>query len=413
MSNCFNKIRNYSNFLSNNDTQINSDTPMPHPLFFSETNCGGTMWPEENEFIDEMKILSDPNFNEFHSLYIPANWQTFIYVVGTGKGRLICSSEHSLLIENIEDISYDSDFLSNTCDINDHTVVQGTSVPTFIDTIEVVRVIPKTGVGETSSNFIPTQGDGIKYETDCWKYQTCNNEIETLVGAKHLTSWKMGSEECDLFMGGIDEKSGWCGSTGGYTCQRSPNAMAINLNLPACACLKDESDLNSNFCQPGNTSEVCESQGNFKEYIPVTCFGKNCSLTGYRFNRMQNQQCNMILCEQTINLIGDNIVVDTDSTIYCGTKVVDENGDAVDYTFGNSVTVSPSATDDTSGDSGIQIDTYLWALIVTFSFVLLLIVPLSIILFRRSKKEDASDVEDKKEALLSNVKYFGKQGLQR
>lgn len=397
-SGCYDKLRNYSDFLSNNDTQINSDNPLPHPLFFSDVDCKGDMWPSFDSFIDEKVPLSPVNFTTFESFYLPSNWQMFVQDAG-GSSRLFCSSQNPITIEDIDRVNYDLDIANNTCQTGDHNIDPTTvTLKNVIGEVQVQRVVPNTGRGTiTSAGTSTGVGIGIEYSTDCWKYQMCNNQTGTIVGSNYITSWDMGTEECDLFMGGLDNKGGWCSETGGYPCQRIVDSTVSNFTLPACACLKDEQDLQHNFCQPNNTSSQCDSQGSFKEFIPVTCFGKNCSLTGYRFHRMQNQQCKMTLCEQTINLIGDSIVIDTESTIYCGTKVVSD--------------VSPTVTAIVINSGSGTLETYEWALIVLFTIVLFVLLPLSIILFRRSYQNDFQDTIDKKKALVSNVKYFGIKGL--
>ncbi|NBQ43224.1 MAG: hypothetical protein EBU23_12205, partial [Mycobacteriaceae bacterium] len=64
-----------------------------------------------------------------------------------------------------------------------------------------------------------------------------------------------------------------------------------------CVCLVEENCLKETFCTPGSTDTNCTTNDAFQEFIPVTCFGKNCSIEGYRWARMQNQRCNITLCQ--------------------------------------------------------------------------------------------------------------------
>jgi hypothetical protein len=168
----------------------------------------------------------------------------------------------------------------------------------------------------------------------------------------------------------------FCSDSTGYTCSQNPQA-GNNLQLPECSCLTDETEINEAFCQPGNTVKECQEAGAFQGFIPVTCFGKNCSEQGYRFGRMLNQQCNVTLCQQVIDVIGSDISLNAVSLLYCGTKP-----DIVTPTITPQVTTAPTS----SGLPG-----WAWLIIVPFLVVFLVIGPLAFFIERRAAQNQKED----------------------
>jgi hypothetical protein len=206
--------------------------------------------------------------------------------------------------------------------------------------------------------------------TTDWKYAMCNNLITTVVGGRSLTSWTMGSSECDTFM------TGYCAPVAQNTCAPdSTNPAPLSDAFKACVCMVEENCLRDTFCEPGNDVPSCLSNDAFAEFIPVTCFGKNCSIEGYRWQRMLEQRCNLTLCQQIINLVGNQIVVQGGSTIYCGNKA---------FTI-PSATVTPSPPT----PSNPTLPDWVVLIIAVGVFFVVVAVPLAIVVYRRSYQDAA------------------------
>jgi len=175
-----------------------------------------------------------------------------------------------------------------------------------------------------------------------------------MVGAEALTSFVPGSEECDAYM------TTYC-NTPEFAYSKE------------CACIVDEAKLRREFCEPGSTATVCADNTSLASALPVTCFGKNCSNGGYRWQRMLRQKCTITLCEQVVNLLGDDIVIKGGSKLYCGNREIDV------------APVSVSPTDSTSGTAAtpITIPEWLWLIIAMAIFLVIIVVPISVIILRR------------------------------
>jgi uncharacterized Zn-binding protein involved in type VI secretion len=200
-----------------------------------------------------------------------------------------------------------------------------------------------------------------------WKLQMCNNEINTFVGARHLTSYQTGSLECDTYM------DGYCASVASLGCApNSINPVALPEEFRYCVCLVEENCFKSTYCTPDNPS--CTTNNAFEQFIPVTCLGKNCSIEGYRWGRMLNQRCNITLCQQIINIVGDEIVIKGGSTMWCGNQTI------------ALVSPTPTTTSTPSKKKKIDLPTWAWLLIGIGIFVLAIIVPLAAVLYARSTK---------------------------
>jgi hypothetical protein len=187
--------------------------------------------------------------------------------------------------------------------------------------------------------------------------------------------------------------SEFCSLTSGYTCRKDIQE-GNNLKLKECACLLDEHTLREQFCQPGNSLPECEEQNALQEFIPVTCFGKNCGAGGYRFGRMLNQTCNVTMCQQIVDVVGDNIVVDSTSILYCGTKPLASSYPSV------SPTVSPSPI---ASETGV----WVWLLIGVGFFLVVVVVPLALILYKRSYKTETLDNTRRTERIEKGINTFG------
>ncbi len=291
MSNgCVSLLSSYADFLSNNP---GTPSPRPHPLIFSGTNCSGSQLFLFNESVSEgVHTLPFPGFGSF---WLPSN--TLMILQSGSNMRTICPSPTSTLIADTTAYLYEAVQSDCTQPPLAPPVLNGVSTKDNVTQVTIHSLVPYI--------LLP-------YTTSCWTLDTCNQKILNTLGTSTITSYAQGSEECDAFM------TTFCAGTSGYQCSADTRA-GDNLLLPECACVLDEKEIANAFCQPGNTNPRCSDVGALVEFIPTTCFGKSCSFGGYRFNKLLNQQCNTTLCQQIVDVLGSELVVNADSVVYCGT----------------------------------------------------------------------------------------------
>lgn len=347
-SNCIDVLNNYADFL-NTHTDEKKAGIRPHPLFFTGVNCSGNMWPDFQNTLDPVSgaSLNNPSGTEFNSMYIPGGWT----VILSGNGTIT--------------------YPDNT----------GTKIPALITDVNTL-IYPNTGQSLTnnvSTAIIqwPKKSDGVStYGPGDWAYQMCMNEINTIVGSRHLSSWQAGSPECDTFM------NGFCADVATLGCApNSTEPVTLPVGKEACYCLTNENCLKQTFCEPGSTNPSCATLEGFQEFIPVTCFGKQCSIYGYRWARMQDQRCTITLCQQIISLTGSDIVVRGGSTIWCGNKEV-------------SITPTPTITPTPSNTSeSTSLPMWAWVLIGVGIFILCVAIPLAVLVYRQAAQKRIKDTQ--------------------
>lgn len=327
--NCLDQLNAYASYLSARPF-ING--PRPHPLLWTDFACSGDMLlPQDTDPQTHTDIsnLYSPNFN---SMYMPVGWTVTLMGPQGSKTYPEPGTTNNIPVL-ITDFS--------------NLVFEGTQTPIKNNVTSVMLTAPQT--------------------ISDWKKQMCNNEISTVVGARHLTSYQAGSVECDTYM------DGYCSDFKSVGC--APGSLQ-SAPLPAdkseCVCLVEENCLKETFCTPDSTDPNCDSTDAFQEFIPVTCFGKNCSIEGYRWARMQNQRCNITLCQQIIRLVGDDIVVKGGSTMWCGNQTIPV------------VTPTVSASATPSGSGNPVLPTYAWVLIGVAVLIVAVVIPLSVVLYKRS-----------------------------
>lgn len=369
---CLTYLQNYATTLDGIASEYEAGTNAnqfdgvrPHPVFWSSTNCGGITYPPvldspdpdapQTDFRYDPKLSCDATptdsdklvfaSDSIQSFFLPGGWHVIFYPK-TGV------NEDPLRYPTTFSCTQASYFPRVVADMTNLTFAQGTSLAGNVAAVAVFR--PPVQDPSTFSDSLTE-----------WKYSMCMNTRYETVGGKPLLSWSSGSTECDTFFGGPTEGL-TASQTGGY-CGAHPEDSA-------CACLNDEHTLRETFCEPGNTSAHCQTVQGLEAYLPVTCFGRNCSLEGYRFGRMLNQACTVTLCEQMINITGDDILVQGGATLWCGNKPLRAQP-----------TPSAPPPDDDDTDSGSQTKNWLLlALGLTF-LVLFLATPAAILTWRRTR----------------------------
>lgn len=353
--NCLNFLNNYADLLNNN-TSISG--VRPHPIFFSSPNCSDTVWPPlaDEPFLNSP--LPNPVPPQFGSLYVPGGWQVQLRnndgLVSTIQGV----NGLPVLLPEVTSTNFDGTNQTIFNDVQTATIFQPTQIPT-----------DPQSPGFTVADY---------------KFSMCNNKIVTIVGARHITSWQAGSPECDTFM------NGYCAPVANLGCApNSTQPAALPERFQSCVCLVEENCLREVYCEPGNTDPRCFNDDAFAQFIPVTCFGKLCSQEGYRFQRMQNQRCTVTLCQQIINIIGEDIVVRGGATIFCGNRNFPVTS------------VTPTPTPTPQPTTGVDLPSWAWVLIGLGAIVLFVAIPVAVIVYKRSfsnqkkKKPNKYDLKPK------------------
>lgn len=361
-------IASYADFLSNNPDLA---FPRPHPLFFSHTQCSGSLWPQFDDVVPINVRYNLPFSPNLEAIYIPAYWTVVLYkdpIAGSSVSRTFCSSNAPVLLSSLLNIFFNT--IPPNCVFASPPQYTNESVFNNVRSIMMTSMVPLTT---------------LVYRTECWQFDMCNQYVTTNMNGSNLTSYQPGSQECDSVM------NGFCSAKDGYTCRLNQQA-GDNLLLPECGCVKDEMEIRDTFCHPGDTSQQCQDAGKFQQFVPVICFGKNCGFQGYRFGRMLSQKCNVTLCQQLINILGQNNAVDVQSVLYCGTKPPDP-------TPIDSNTVSDPGVNTSQTDLN-----WLYLTIGIVGYVVL--IPLSVLLFYRSMQNEKLDIERDKRKLETKTKLI-------
>ncbi len=339
-TNCFDILNGYAEFLN-----VNTNIPgvRPHPLFFSGINCSGKQWPDItlDPASGQQYFSSTAPPNQFGSMYVPAGWRALL--VNTKSDE-----------QSFPDTQQDLPVLITDASTR---VINGRPILNDIVLVEL---------------FSPTY-NGNPYTVIDWKLDMCQNKISSVVGAQHLVSFQPGSAECDAFM------TSFCAPVSALSCAANSTEIApVPDPYGPCVCLIEQNCLRDSFCLPNSTDPQCVNNQAFALYIPVTCFGKQCSLQGYRWGYMQQQRCDVTLCEQIINLVGNAITLKGGSTLFCG------NSD---------IALSPTPTPtDTGAASGVNIETWQWILIAIGVFIVTVTIPLAIFVYHQAQKRKAAQV---------------------
>jgi len=350
-SNCLNFLAGYADTL-NAVNNINTGI-RPHPILFTGVNCSGNSWPPVTSEPLANQIFDNPFGSSFGSIYIPPLWQVRLFSANGGGGQ-------NVVLPNDKGAPLVSDF---------PVLITDTSTTLFIQGANVTN-----NVG--SSYITPPTVNQQPYTVADWQLDMCMNRISTVVGAQHLTSWQIGSPECDAFM------DGYCLPVAQLSCAPGSTQIAPLTTNTECVCLVEQNCLRDTFCEPGSTNPACTStQQAFALFVPVTCFGKQCSVSGYRWSYMNQQRCTVTLCEQIISIVGESIVVKGGSTLFCG-----------NYSIPIPTTTVTAAPVPVTSES---LALWIWVLIGVAIFIVAIAGPLSYLIYRQAKKRrEAEALED-------------------
>lgn len=331
--------------------EANSANQRPQPLFFSGANCQGSQSPS-NTTSETVAISVN---GDLRSAIIPQGWVVTLSATDQNNG------EQTFRIPQVGSTSY-------TLVIEDFRA-------------SLYRY-PRGSVADNVKLITSTPDQAL----DDWKFNMCmgRQTTEYGIGAVDQT-WQMGTPECDEYMTAY--------------CKNNPKSIE-------CSCLQEESELNSATCATFDdiespvSVETCTDKNKFALFLNPACFGKNCAGGGaYRFGRMRGS-CNINLCRQKINLIGDQLERSGASTLYCGNQniTVTDNGSR-----GQPVSIKSQTTvdEDKSTNKVETKGTPIWLIIVAMigCFLVFVGVPVIYILSRNRKNVNQETENEQADSL--------------
>jgi len=315
MESCVAGLSNYADYLSNTPQAA---VPMPRPILFNASNasvpCGAEYAPSFES--DSMSGVTMP-FQTRATIWVPTGWQVEV-------------RRPAALVNVPIVLRFPS---------------QPAPGPTMHFDVSLNRLISVTMIPPEKQNTL-----GLSV-TDEWKYLMCTRRRSTIIGSRFITSYQPGSAECDAFF------DTFCAA-------RCPAALrscaegstgANNTCHTECVCLADERDMRCALgISLGTTVGAAGNTGatDLTPILPVACMGKRCSAEGYKWSRMLRQQCNIMLCQQTVDLAGSNIAISGKLELHCGNIRMDaeRQNDSTGQTPPGSSPGSPPPTGDPLGD---------------------------------------------------------------
>ena len=353
---CIENVNSYAEWLSANPLEQGSDDTFnkdgrPRPLVYNGENCSGTMIPALGEFDSSQGkvMILNSGFQPLNALttvqsvYVPGGWQVIVELKAPSVFAPGAFFTPTWTIPNGNPRHFPSLFPTPHQIRNDSGYNLGTVLDSFGTSSDAqIQVTIKA----------PLTASGKMYTADDYRHARCMGRLVDIVGSRYLTSFEQGSDECDAFMDGF--------------CASSPDH-------PDCVCKADEEEIKNTFCGPNSDDPACASADDFASFIPVTCLGRRCAGGGYRWKRMMGQRCNVTLCQQILDLHGNDIVVNGGQTLWCGNKPL-ATPDVV-----SSVVANPRQVDSQS----VNVPEWAWILVGFGMLVAFVAVPLAIVVWRR------------------------------
>lgn len=168
----------------------------------------------------------------------------------------------------------------------------------------------------------------------------CMDEPMYLSG-NPLVRYTMGSDRCDQY-------------TQDTYCKRNPGAELCN-------CIEGIARI----------AKLGTLKDGTKVSVPVTCFDDLCATTkSYKTSAMQKQPCNFTICQQKINLIGENIFDGSTHEVFCGnTFFSDEAAENAEPTISDK-----EFTSSTVATSTTETPYYVWVMIGVSGVIFILLI---------------------------------------
>lgn len=302
---CFTALEEYAQ-------ELISKPLLPSALFWSSPGCRGIRYPQnvQQDQIGQPVAggcvsLSEALQGNIRSLFVPENVTVELYQSSSCDPL----NAHGFVRSMLQVSSGTQVLIPDT---NQLMYANGSSVDTSSASARI-------RFNTSSPNFV---------SEDATKLFLCQNRNFTLSGIPYQ-GYTPASALCDDFVRSYCQKDN-------------------NMSQPACNCIRDQKELDEAF--PNN-------------YIPASCAGGNCVVTGYRDNHAANIPCDTTMCDSIIEQYGSNLSSESNTVIYCGSQPFNAPGL-------NSVAPSVSPTPASFGDTGPALKTWQWGAIVAGAAVL-------------------------------------------
>jgi hypothetical protein len=279
--------------------------------------------------VRDLTIKGPAFFTKSHPFFLQ-NWIKYTYYYREtnpdGTTTLLPNMTRDEYHPNINDESDANEILTYT-------------TPTAFDTPYIWK-IQRTRCTSIMSNISIT----CDYTQEQYKYDSCARNIPWYIGDFPL---KPSILTCEDYITQL--------------CQVNPNDRA-------CTCLREEEELDPS--------------------LPVICFGQHCLDQGFVFRRMKDQDCNVNICQQLINVNGDNNMQITGSHhITCGHQVYssEEMKTINNWTpTTQNKTIDPYVTIDKPKEDGLCN----WHVILLFciGFLLIMWIPIIVVYVRKQEQ---------------------------
>jgi hypothetical protein len=341
-----------------NEINDNPDNGRPRAQFWSEINCGGTQLPAS---LSDTRSIFQPT-TSIKSCIIP-------------KGARVTISPS----ENTNDP--DAVVLP--------PVVGNQQYATFdliIENLEGAAFRSPSGKHVLNPALISVAYDKTLAD---WKLGMCMGRLTTTYVDNLIdNAWSPGSTECDAYMTSF--------------CETNPDATE-------CGCKKAQAELQAATCGTfdGTPSPVspatCDDEDSFKIFLNAACYDARCAGgEAYIFGN-QRAPCNLQLCRQNIELIGDQLSRAGKSTLFCGNQTLavtgDQKGDIVSVKTSTDVNLK-------TGNKVVAKRTpiSLFVGIMLACFIVFIGLPILWVYRSRKQEQESRDKEDN-ESVTESQRY--------
>jgi len=327
---CLDFLNTYADYLTNNP---DVDVPLPVPVAFSGPNCTGLHYPDFTD-MDSPPLLFEPStmdFPEVQSMFVPESWEV---KPASSSEQPAFTAQFNMILPSIHP-PYKSVHLHQ----------------------------PPKKFPQFSSHFTFIQE---------WKYLMCTNQTTSILGSHYLRSYQPSSSECDNFMDTFCQSQ--CAVATNGDCSKNSGECHEQ-----CVCLLNEKEIKCSFDPvPSDKKDDLQS---LTQFIPVTCLGKQCSGGGYRWGRMRNRPCNIRLCQQIVDIVGEHISVEDKQEFWCGNRPASQSF----------ISLQPPPVSETPSEAGeekgVAMPTWAWIMIAVGALLLFLALPMALIAWTRHPLE--------------------------
>lgn len=254
-----------------NTFNSNSADLQPTAVLFTDTQCGGAVFPEtggavpSNPFVQGQTLVRGVDFTLVpEALYLPFDFSQVTLTSDGGRSSILLGP---LTLPNLSLVNWQQP--------------QGAVNPDMVS--DPIKTIVFTTLQPWNSSV----------------FDMCMGETR-YVGPYPLSRFYPQSERCDYFM----------------TNQFCSDPVNQANEADACSCITEEPGIEAESQTLGVT-------------LPVICFGPKCATTrSYKTNNMLSQPCNLTICQQIISS-NPGIINQGQDTIFCGGQFYKANGTIV------------------------------------------------------------------------------------